>query len=203
MFTPVTIATLTYQIIPVPPVTQARLHTAVAAVPLRTQDIAEMAGCFPVSDTTENVGGNVERVLVFGLTAPVKNQFNGNLPLPNNTKTKQWYVVTTSGGTATIGQLIYDDGSGSGTATLFSALTSTYITTLVPFTGGTISFLANRVYNWNGAAWVNSAAASPGGAFQGNFPPGSEQASAFKNLYTHALGAGLGSVVTDLGVVIV
>lgn len=202
MFTPTSLATLTYSITPVPPVTLTRLNTAVAAVPLRTQDIAQIAGCFPVSDVTENVSGNVERILVFALTVPVKKQFNGNQPLPPNTKTKQWYVVTTSGGTATIGQLIYDDGSGTGTANLFSATTATYITVLAPLTGGTISFTTQRVYNWTGAAWFNNSAASPGGAFQGNFPPGSDQAAPFKNLYTHALGAYLGSVVTDLGVVI-
>src|ERR1700745_1502596 len=45
----------------------------------------------------------------------VQNQFNGGNALPNNSATEQFYIVTTTGANATIGQLLWDDGSNDGT----------------------------------------------------------------------------------------
>jgi len=79
----------------------------------------------------------------------VANQFNGGSALPNNSSTEQFYVVTTTGANATIGQLLWDDGSNTGTVQVISAATGNVIIALAAFTGGTISFAINQLYIWN------------------------------------------------------
>jgi hypothetical protein len=67
-----------------------------------------------------------------------------------------YYVVTSSGVHATIGQLVYDNGSGAGTAAIVATL-SNRIAVTAPLTGGTIEFAANKEYLWDTAAtaaWV-------------------------------------------------
>lgn len=195
-----TTATLLYTVAPVPPVTQSRLNAAVSAVDLDLGAIQDQTGCRLVSDTTANSGGsNVTRTIVFGLPVPVAQQFNGNDPLPNNSDTKQWYVVTTSGGTATIGALLFDDGSGSGPVTIIPASINNMIVPNIDFIGGTIALDAKKRYLWTGVAWVGDGIPRAG-AFQSNFPNPAGQATPFKHLYTHALGGALGSVITTAAV---
>ena len=195
-------ATLVYTATPVPPVSQVRLNTAMAAVSLDTAAIEDMTGCLLLSDVTANSGGDVTRTLVFRLSVTTRLQFDGNLPLPNNSNVVQWYVVTTTGGSATIGDLLFDNGSGTGPVTVITASTNNVIVTPTAITGGTIAFNApGHRFTWSGAAWVD-AGVSAGGAFQSNIGPSHDQAAPFKNLYIHALGAGLGSVITASTVVI-
>lgn len=88
-------------------------------------------------------------------STPVSLQFNGGSALPANSGTEQWYVVTTSGVHATIGQILWDDGSGSGTVTVLPAVVGNEIVTTAAFTGGTVTFGANQNYVWTGTAWTN------------------------------------------------
>lgn len=81
-------------------------------------------------------------------------QYNGNSAIPTNSSTVQWYVTTTSGTNASIGQLVYDDGSSSGNATIYSAQTGAQIFTPNSLTGGTISFSAGQGSYWSGSSWV-------------------------------------------------
>lgn len=194
-------ATLVYSALPVPPQGQTQLNPAVSGVTLDPTAIEDATGAHLLSDTTANVGGSeVTRTLVFSLSVPVAQQFNGNNPLPSSSGIEQWYVVTTTGVNASIGELIYD--SGTGVLAVIAASDSNSIVPLVPFTGGTISFPnAGHLYAWTGSAWTDEGV-SPGGAFQANFPPGSDQTAPFNNLYKDALGGQLGSVVTASDVVI-
>ncbi len=87
-------------------------------------------------------------------------QFNGSTALPANSATTQFYVVTTTGANASIGQLLYDNGTGVGTVTVISAPAGGEIVPVANFTGGTISFTAFMNYVWTGAPlnqWVNAA----------------------------------------------
>lgn len=84
----------------------------------------------------------------------VSLQFSGDNALPANTGTEQWYVVTTSGENATIGQILWDDGSGKGTVAVIPAVTGNEIVTTVAFSGGTISLSVQQNYVWSGTAWI-------------------------------------------------
>jgi hypothetical protein len=86
--------------------------------------------------------------------------FNGGNPLPNNSATEQWYVVTTSGATATVGQLLWDDGSGAGLVTVIPAVTGNTVVTVVALAGAT-PLAATSLYVWNGATWVLISANAP------------------------------------------
>lgn len=195
-------ATLVYNATPVGPVSLNALSTAMAAVPLSLASIQQATGCVNVSDTTSTGSGNAIRTIVFGLTYSCFGQFNGNNPLPGNSNTRQWFVVTTSGATASIGELIYDNGTGTGTATVVTAVTGRTIVTAnaaaTAFTGG-ITLTSLHLYTWSGAAWVDGGASKVyRSAFQNNFPAeAGSQAMPFNNLYTHALGAALGSVIVQ------
>src|SRR5271154_300517 len=93
-------------------------------------------------------------------------QFNGNNALPANTATEKFYVVTTTGPNATIGQVLWDNGTGAGTVTVLGAVTGNEIITTAALAGGTITFTAFQNYVWNGAAWVSLATAATPGAVQ-------------------------------------
>lgn len=86
----------------------------------------------------------------------VSQQFDGNDPLPSNSATEQFYVVSSTGANATIGQLVWDDGSSSGTATVLATLDGRSIFTTIAFAGGTVTFQANAYYVWDAvtSAWL-------------------------------------------------
>jgi hypothetical protein len=92
----------------------------------------------------------------------VSAQFNGGTALPANSAAEHFYVVTTTGATASIGDLVWDNGTGVGTATVIPAPSGGEIVPNANFSGGTISFTAFQNYIWNGTAWVNPATATPG-----------------------------------------
>lgn len=96
----------------------------------------------------------------------VDTQFDGNSALPANTGTNHFYVVTTTGPNASIGQLLWDDGSGVGTVTVLVAVDSRMIITTQAFTGGTISLKAESLYTWDAttSAWLNAGGSQQSGA---------------------------------------
>lgn len=90
-------------------------------------------GATPVGDNDLTTKAYVDKMASKPLPASI--QFNGNNVLPNNSGTEQWYVVTTSGANATIGQLLWDDGSGAGVVAVIPAVTGNTIVTTVAFSG--------------------------------------------------------------------
>lgn len=88
----------------------------------------------------------------------ISGQFNGGSALPANTSTRRFLVVTTSGATASIGQLLFDDGSGTGNMVVISALEGRLIVVTQALTGGTATFAADSIYVWDaqGGTWVLS-----------------------------------------------
>lgn len=86
----------------------------------------------------------------------VTAQFDGNNPLPANTGTEHYIVVTTTGANAAIGEIIYDNGSGSGTAVLLAASDGRMIFTTQAYSGGTISLQADSIYVWDSttSSWL-------------------------------------------------
>lgn len=110
-------------------------------------------GATPVGDNDFTTKAYVDKMASKPIPASV--QFNGNSALPSNSGTEQWYVVTTTGPNATIGQILWDDGSGSGTVAVIAAVAGNTIVTTAAFTGGTISLAANQMYTWTGSAWLD------------------------------------------------
>lgn len=100
---------------------------------------------------------------------PVSLQFNGNNALPANSGTEQYYVVTTTGANGTVGQLLWDDGTGVGTVTVLPAKTGNTIVTTAAFSGGTITLASNQEYVWSGAAWVNISPSVAGAIYEIRF----------------------------------
>lgn len=96
----------------------------------------------------------------------IASQFDGNNALPANSGTEGFYIVTTTGANATIGQLLFDDGSSSGTTTVLAALEGRTVFTAAAFSGGTITLLANSFYVWDAgtSAWLLEASPAIGGA---------------------------------------
>ena len=196
-------ATLNYVAVPVGPISAAALSTSMSNVPLDFDAITEATGCVEVSDSTAVSGGNAVRTIVFGLTYSCFLQLNGNNLTPNNSAIRQYYVITTSGAIGNIGDLFYDNGSSIGRAVKVPAVVGRTIITANKhtnaFSGGTVSLTSNHQYTWNGTVWVDNGVSTVfRSAFQNNFPvDAGNQAYPFNNLYTHALGAGLGSVITS------
>lgn len=86
---------------------------------------------------------------------PTTLQFNGNNPLPNNSATEQYYVVSTTGPNATIGQILWDNGTSTGVVTVIPALVGNTLVTVTALSGGTVTFAATSVYVWTVGGWVN------------------------------------------------
>lgn len=120
-------------------------------------------GATPVGDNDFATKAYVDKMA--SKPIPVSVQFNGNSALPANSGTEQWYVVTTTGANATIGQLLWDDGSGAGNVAVIAAVTGNTIVTTVAFTGGTISLAANQMYVWTGSAWLDIAPSVSGATY--------------------------------------
>ena len=86
----------------------------------------------------------------------VSTQADTSSSLPNNSGTKQVIVVTTAGSGAVIGDLLYDDGSGSGTVEILPAVEGRTIAVTDALTGGTVTFDPDSIYIWDadGSAWL-------------------------------------------------
>jgi hypothetical protein len=98
----------------------------------------------------------------------VTAQISGASALPNNSATEHFIVVSTTGGTGTIGQLYWDDGSGAGPVTVIGATSGSMILTTVALTGGTVSFKADTLYVWDtvATAWVAASGAGASGSLR-------------------------------------
>lgn len=98
----------------------------------------------------------------------VSVQFNGSNALPNNSSTEQYYIVTTSGANATIGQILWDDGNNSGTVTVLTAVEGRSVFTSQAFNGGTVTLLANSYYVWDtgSSSWLLEANPQIAGAIR-------------------------------------
>jgi hypothetical protein len=79
----------------------------------------------------------------------VVGQHDGGVAIPANTGAIRYLVVTTTGGNATIGEVLYDDGSSVGTMTVLAAENGRTISTTTTLAGGTISFTADSIYQWD------------------------------------------------------
>jgi hypothetical protein len=97
----------------------------------------------------------------------VSAQFDGNNAIPANTGVERFLIVTTTGPNATIGQLLWDDGSGVGTMVVLAAKAQMVITTTA-FTGGTITLKADTPYIWDtiSSTWVNAGGTALSGAIR-------------------------------------
>ena len=140
---------------------------------LETRNAANSAfavhrGATPVGDNDLTTKAYVDKVASKPLPASV--QFNGGSALPSNSGAEQWYVVTTSGVNATIGQLLWDDGSGVGTVAVIPAAVGNTIVTTAAFTGGTITLAANQMYVWTGSTWLDIAPSVSGATYMIRLP---------------------------------
>lgn len=120
-------------------------------------------GGTPVGDNDLTTKSYVDQI---SKPIPATLQFNGNNTLPTNSATEQWYVVTTTGPNATIGQLLWDDGSATGTVTVMPALNGRVIGIQSAFVGGTITFLADSLYMWDTSSWFNVSGSAVSGALR-------------------------------------
>lgn len=86
----------------------------------------------------------------------VSRQADTSSALPTNTAQRGFVVVTTAGTGAVIGDLLYDDGSGSGDMQILAAVEGRTIAVTDSLTGGTISFEPDSIYIWDadGGSWI-------------------------------------------------
>jgi hypothetical protein len=125
------------------------------ALEARTFDDAAFAvlrGATPIAD---NDVATKQYVDTGNKPVTVTAQFDGNNALPANTVVEHLYVVTTTGPNATIGQLLFDDGSNAGIAQVLAAIDGRSVFTTAAFAGGTITLEARAYYTWSvgAAAW--------------------------------------------------
>lgn len=92
-------------------------------------------------------------------------QADGSVAIPNNTGVERFLVVSTSGVNANIGDLLFDNGTGSGVMTKLAAAARGIITT-VALSGGTVTFAADSQYFWDtvAVAWINIGGTAISGA---------------------------------------
>jgi len=86
----------------------------------------------------------------------VSRQADCSTALPSNTATRGYVVVTTAGSGAAIGDILYDDGSGSGTMTIVSAVEGRTLAITDALSGGTVTFETDSIYIWDadGSTWT-------------------------------------------------
>jgi hypothetical protein len=125
---------------------------------------AIVRGAAPVGD---NDLTNKQYVDTLFSRSVVTAQFDGNNALPANTGIEHFYVVSTTGPNATIGQLLWDDGSGVGTAIVLPVKAQMIITAQA-FSGGTVTFKADTPYVWDTVlvAWQNAGGSSLSGSLR-------------------------------------
>lgn len=136
--------------------------TALEAKNAANSALAIMRGASPVGDTDLATKQYVDTLYTRTVVA---QQISGASALPANSGTEQFYVVTTTGPNATIGQLLWDDGTGVGTVTVLAAKAQMIVTTQA-FTGGTVTFKADSLYVWDAtsSSWVNAGGTQISGA---------------------------------------
>jgi len=107
----------------------------------------------PVADTD-----GVNKIYADSLEKPliVGEQANCSAALPNNTGARGWVVVSTAGTGAVIGDVLYDDGSGSGTMAIVGKVEGRMIAITDALAGGTATFDTDSTYIWDedGSVWV-------------------------------------------------
>jgi hypothetical protein len=125
---------------------------------------AVLRGASPVADSDLATKQYVDTLF---FRTVVTAQFDGNNALPANTGVEHFYVVSTTGPNATIGQLIWDDGSGVGTAVVLAAKAQMIITAAA-FAGGTVTFKADTPYVWDtvSSTWVNAGGSTLSGSLR-------------------------------------
>jgi hypothetical protein len=124
---------------------------------------AVVRGATPVADNDLTTKAYVDALSVrYVVTA----QISGASALPNNSGVEHFIVVSTTGGTGTIGQLYWDDGSGAGTVTIIPAQGGAMIIPTVALSGGTVAFKADTLYIWDttSVAWVAASGAGASGS---------------------------------------
>lgn len=142
-------------------------------------------GATPVGDNDFTTKAYVDKTA--NKPIPVSLQISGASALPNNSGTEQWYVVTTTGGSGTIGQLYWDDGSGAGVVQVIPAVAGNMFFTTAAFSGGTISLAANQLYAWSGSAWVAVVPSVSGAMYQISFALGTATASSATQIPANAI----------------
>jgi hypothetical protein len=135
--------------------------TAVEAKDPTNTTFVVVRGATPAAGATNDLTTKAYTDTIFKPIHP-SLQFDGNNALPANSVTEKFYVVTTTGANATIGQILWDNGSGVGTVTVLPAVDGNEIVTTAAFAGGTIALAGNSNFVWNATSvsWVNVAAAS-------------------------------------------
>lgn len=107
----------------------------------------------PISDNdavTKLYADTLEKPLI------VKRQANTSAALPSNSGTRGYVIVTTPGSGAVIGDLLYDDGSSSGTMSILAAVEGRTVAVTDALTGGTVEFDTDSIYIWDddGSTWL-------------------------------------------------
>lgn len=98
--------------------------------------------------------------------AIVTAQISGATALPANTGVEHFIIVSTTGGSGTIGQLYWDDGTGVGTVTVIPATSGMMIVCTQALSGGTVTFKADTLYIWDSTAvaWTLAGGSGASGA---------------------------------------
>lgn len=112
-----------------------------------------LRGAAPVGDNdyvTKKYADTLEKPLI------VSRQADCSVAISNNTGVRGFVVVTTAGSGAAIGDILYDNGSGSGTMEILAAVEGRTLAITDTLSGGTISFDADSVYIWDadGTQWI-------------------------------------------------
>ena len=127
---------------------------------LEARDAADLAyinirGADPVGNNDLTTKQYVDKL---SKPVPVSLQFNGGAAIPLNSVTERYYVVTTTGINAAIGELLWDNGLNDGNPVqTIPASSGQEIVTTAAFIGGTITFTSNQNYVWDAGAgaWGN------------------------------------------------
>jgi len=86
----------------------------------------------------------------------IKRQADTSSSIPGNTAVRGFVVVSTAGSGAAIGDVLYDDGSNTGTMAILTAVEGRTIAVTDALGGGTVTFNADTIYLWDedGGAWL-------------------------------------------------
>jgi hypothetical protein len=127
------------------------------SIAARNEDDTAYVEVKGLAGTTENSFITKKQFETAAYAGIVGRQADTSVSIPNNTASKGLVVVSTPGSGAVLGDLLYDDGSGTGTMEILPKLNGRTIFVTVALTGGNAEFDPDSTYQWDDDASSGSA----------------------------------------------
>ena len=133
-----------------------QLKNSSGIVQIRNSDDTAFAKLQAAAPEGDNDAVTLKYFTTYKGSVKIADQADCSTALPDNTAARRYLVVTTPGNGAAIGDLLFDDGSGSGTMEIIVAAEGRTIAVTDALSGGQVTFDPDSFYIWDAdtSAWI-------------------------------------------------